>query len=97
MMKSFANPFAKRSAEEEKSKPQYEATTRARPKLGAAHLQQSGAPILSPSSLQTFKPTEHFTPLRLPINEIFNDIKDQPWFRHLRPIQNNPALPGAEE
>jgi len=30
--------------------------------------------ILSPSPLQAYKPIEQFTPLRLPINEIFNII-----------------------
>ena len=37
-------------------------------------------PILPPHSLRTYNPMEqHFTPLKLPINEVFNVFKDQPW------------------
>ena len=33
----------------------------------------------------------------LPINEIFNAIKDQLWVRRPRPIHYNPKLPRVEE
>ena len=36
-------------------------------------------PILSPSPLQSYKPTQHFTPLKFPINKMFNTFKDQLW------------------
>ena len=32
-------------------------------------------PILSLNLLRASKPTEHFTPLKLPINEVLNTIK----------------------
>ena len=35
--------------------------------------------VLSPNPLQAFKMEQHLTPLRLPINEVFNSIKDQHW------------------
>jgi len=36
---------------------------------------------------------EYYTPLRLPINEFFNTVKDQLWVKRLRPIHYNPASP----
>jgi len=39
----------------------------------------------------------YFTPLKLPINEIFNTIKDQPQVRRLRLIMYDLILSGAEE
>jgi len=53
--------------------------------------------ILSPRPLQAYKLIEQFTPLKLPISEVFNTIKDQPWVRRSRPIQYDPSHPGAEE
>jgi len=35
--------------------------------------------IFSPNLLRIYKPIEHFTLLRLPINEVFNNIKGQSW------------------
>ena len=43
--------------------------------------------ILSPNLLRAYKPIEQFTQLRLPVNEIFNTIKDQRWVRRSRPAQ----------
>jgi len=40
---------------------------------------------------------EHFTPLKLSINNIFNTINDQPWVRRPRPIQHNPSFSRSEE
>jgi len=40
---------------------------------------------------------EHFTPLKLPINELFNTFKDPPWVKRSKSIQHNPSLPGSEE
>ena len=40
---------------------------------------------------------KYFTPLRLPINEVFNAIKDQQWVKRLKPIQYNPILLRVEE
>jgi len=54
-------------------------------------------PVLSPSPLQSYRSMLHFTPQRLPINEIFNAIKDQPWVRRPRLIQHNPSLFELEE
>jgi len=38
-----------------------------------------------------------FSRWRLPINEVFNAIKDQPWVKHPKPFQYNHTLSGAEE
>jgi len=51
---------------------------------GATRLQKTS--ILS-NPFQAFKKEEHFTLLRLPINEVFNVIKDQPWVKRPRLIQ----------
>ena len=40
---------------------------------------------------------EQFTPFRLPINEIFNTIKNKPWVRSPRPIQYDLSLFGVEK
>ena len=53
--------------------------------------------VLSPNPLQVFKREENFTLLRLPINEIFNAIKDQSWVKRLKPFQYDPTLPRAKE
>jgi len=53
--------------------------------------------ILSPSPIQSYRLTEHFTPLTLTINKVFNTFKNQPWVRQPKPIQPNPSLPGSEE
>ena len=98
-MKTSFNHTAKYGDIEEKSKSPHEASTH-------THDQNQGQPtfkrqvlhILSQNPLQTYKAMQqHFTPLRLPINEIFNTIKDQPWIRHPRPFQYDPSLFKAEE
>ena len=51
-------------------------------------------PMLSPNSLQTYKPMErHFTLLRIPISEVFNTIKSQPWVRRPSPIRYDSTFP----
>ena len=40
---------------------------------------------------------QHFTLLRVPISEIFNNIKDQPWVKRSGSIRYDPSLPKAEE
>jgi len=47
--------------------------------------------------LQSYKSMERFTPLKLPINKVFNTFKDQPWVRCLKSIQYNSLLLGLEE
>ena len=47
---------------------------------GATNLQETGAPDSFTEWI--FKLTEYFTLLQLPINEVFNTIKDQLWIRH---------------
>ena len=82
----------------EKSKPQYEVTAGTR-NLNRGHLayKKQALPVLSLNSLQAFKLIEHFVPFKLPINAVFNAIKDQPWVRRPRTIQYKLALPGVEE
>ena len=97
-MKTSSNHSAKRGDDGGKSKSPHEAS---------AHVQDQNREqsaykiqalsIFSPSLLQAYKMIEQFTPLRLPINEVFNTVKDQPWVKRLRPIQYDPSLPGIEE
>ena len=53
--------------------------------------------ILPPNPLRDYRSIKRFTPLKLPINKVFNTIEDQPWVRRPRPILHNPLLPGSEE
>ena len=97
-MRSSANHSTKHSEDGVESKPRYEATIGAKNQnRGQPAYNKQALPMLSPSPLQAFKPTERFTPLRLPINKVFNAIKDQLWVRHLKPIQYDLALLKAEE
>ena len=74
-MKSFANYSAKRGDDGEKSKLQYEAIIRVRKSnQGQPAYKKQAFSVLSSNPLRAFR-TEHFTPLRLPINEVFNAIK----------------------
>ena len=76
-MKSSINHPAKCDDDKEKSKSQYETTIRPRNlNRGQPAYKKHALSILSLNPLRAFKPTEHFTPLRLPINEVFNAIKD---------------------
>ena len=89
-MKSSAYHTAK-YYDGEKFKPQYEATTRARnPNQGQPAYKRQTLPILSPSPFYNFKTKEHFTPLKLTINMVFNAIKDQLWVRRPKLIQYFP-------
>ena len=36
---------------------------------------------------------EFFTPLKLPIEEVFQAIKDEPWVKRLSSIQSDPSGP----
>jgi len=54
-------------------------------------------PVLTPNPLQAFNMEQHFTPLRLPINEVFNIILDQLWVKCLKPIQYDPTVLRVEE
>ena len=47
--------------------------------------------------LQTFKMEQHFTLLRLPINEVFNAINEKPLVRRPRLIQSDRTFFGVEE
>ena len=69
-MKCFANHSTKRGDDREKSKPQYKATTGGmNSNWGQPTYKRQALLVLSPSSLQAFKLTKHFTPLRLRNNE----------------------------
>ena len=96
VMKSFTNHPVKCGDDKEKSKPQYEAITRAR-NLNRRQPAYKGQvlPILSLSPFQAFNLTEHFIPLSSP--SIFNAIKDQSWARHPRPIRHDHTLLRAEK
>jgi len=97
-MKASSNHSAKSGDGEGKSKFPHKAPDRNqdRHRGQLAHKKQA-LPILSLSSLHGSRSMEGFTPLKLPISEIFNTIKDQPWARHPRPPQHNSSLPGLEE
>ena len=62
---------------------------------GIACLQETNTPASSPSPLRTFRAEQHFTLLSLPMNEVYNAIKNQSWVRRLKPIRHDPTIPGA--
>jgi len=77
--KAFFNHSAKPSDVGGKSKSTCKAPDHAsdRPQ-GQPLYKKHALPILLSSPLRSYKPMEHITPLKLPINEVFNTSKDQP-------------------
>ena len=53
--------------------------------------------IMPLSPIQGYRSADHFTPLILLIDEVFNTFKDQSCVRRPKPIQPNPSLIGSEE
>ena len=52
---------------------------------GQLAFKRQAVPVLPPNSFRTYNVREqHFTMLRLHINEVFNTFKDQPWVRRPR-------------
>ena len=97
-MKSAVNHFLKRSNDEENMSSQRDTPTHAsNENRGQRAFKKQAFPILSPNSLRAFRVEQHFTLLRLSINEVFNAIKDQPLIRRPKLIYYNPTFPGAEE
>ena len=54
-------------------------------------------PNSSWSVFHAYRTKEFFTPLKLPIKEVFQAIKNEPWVKRLSPIQSDPSRPGAKE
>ena len=87
-MKTSANHSVKHDDNRGKSKSPHEASAHAQDRNeGQPAYKRQTLQVLSPSSLQAYKPIEIFTPLKLCINEVFNTIKDQPWVKRSGPIQ----------
>jgi len=78
-MKTSANHSTKHGDDGKKSVSPHEAADHAQDRnWGQPAYKRQALLILSRSPLQAYKPIEYFTLLRLPINEFFNTIKDQP-------------------
>jgi len=78
-MKTFVNYSAKRGDDGGKSMSLHKAYTHAQVQnWGQPAYKRQALSIFSPSLLRAYKLIEQFTPLWLPINEVFNTIKDQP-------------------
>ena len=78
-MKRSSNHSTKPDDHREKSKFLHEASVHAQDRnRGKPAYKRQALQILTPSLLRAYKVIEQFTPLRLPINEVFNTIKDQP-------------------
>ena len=82
-----------------KSKSPHEASAHSQDRnRGQPAFKKKVLPIHPSNSLRTNNPMEqHFTSLKLSINEVFNTFKVQPGVRCPRPIQFDPSLSGAEE
>ena len=63
------------------------------PDLGATYLQEAGSPDSLSGATPSVQSGTTLHPLRLPINEIFNAIKDQRRVRRSKPIKYKPILP----
>ena len=86
-MKTSSNNSAKPGDHRGKSKSPHEVSTHAQDQnRGQPAYNRQELSILSPSPLRSYQLIEIFTLLRLPINEVFNIIKNQPWVRRSRPI-----------
>jgi len=97
-MKATSNHSAKLSDGGRKSKSTYETPGHAQDlHWGQPPYKKQVLLILPPNPLRSYKSMERFTPLRLPINEVFNIFINQPWVRRPKPIQQNPPLLGSEE
>ena len=86
-MKASSNRCAKPDDGEVKSKSPHEAFDHIHDQFcGQPTHKRQALPILPPNPLLDYRSMEQFTSLKLPINEVFNTIKDQPWVRRPRPI-----------
>jgi len=96
-MKASSNPSTKPSEDEAISKSAREApdyvSNRHR---GLPPYKKQTLSIMPSRTIQGYRSAECFTPLKLPIDEVFNTFKDQPKVRCLKPIQPNPSLIGSE-
>ena len=75
-MKTSFKHFTKPDNHEGKSKSPTKPPPMPKLKIGGNLPTREVLSILSPSLFQAYKPIEQFTPLRLPINEVFNINKD---------------------
>ena len=97
-MKSFVNQSLKHDNDREKMNLQCESPTHVSDQnQGQPTCKKQAFPVLSSNPLRAFRMEQHFIPSRLPINEVFNAIKDQPWVRRPKPIQHDPTLSEVED
>ena len=97
VMKSSANQTLKCGKNDEQSKSRETSTNASHSNQGHPGYKRQALLVLSLNPCKTFKREKHFTPLRLPIDEVFNVIKDQSWVRRPKSIQYDLALPITKE
>jgi len=97
-MKASSNHSAKPDDGGGKSKSAHEAPNHAQDRhRGQPTYKKKALPIHSPSPPQIYRSMERYTLLKLPVDKIFNTIKDWPWVSRSKPIQHNLLLPKLEE
>jgi len=97
-MKSSVNQSLKDNNDREKSKSRHKTPMHAsNQNWGQPTYKRQAFQVLSLNSPQTLKMEQHFTALRLPINEVYNAIKDERWVRHPTLIQYDPIIPEVQE
>jgi len=85
-MKAPSNPSARHSEDKTKSKSACEAPDHAPDQhRGQPPYKKQALPIMPSSSIRSYISAERFIPLKLPIDEVFNTFKDQPWVRRPKP------------
>jgi len=96
-MKSSANPSFNRSDDGVKTKSQHEDPSVDNQGHGQGAFKKR--PFLQPqqSTLRAYRVDDSFTLLKLPIQDIFEAIKGQPWVKHPEAKPHDPARPGAKD
>jgi len=96
-MKSYANQSFNRGDDRAKLKPQHGdpyVDNQGRER-GAFRKQPFRDHQQSP--LRTYRVDDNFTPLKLPIQDVFEAIKGQPWVKHQEAKSHDPTRPKAKD
>ena len=94
-MKSFVNHFLKRNNNREDEVAVQDLDPCQQSESGRTRLQEAG--VTDSLSKFTLSLQRQNNTLRLPINDVFSAIKDQPWVRGPKPIQHDSALSEVED
>ena len=95
-MKSSTNPSFNCSDDEAKPKTQHKEPSANNSGCGQGAFKKRSFPHPQQSPLRAYRVDKSFTPLKLPIQDVFEAIKGQPWVKHPEAKQHDPARPEAK-